>query len=488
MSAPVAASVTWDTIVGMETHVQLLTATKMFCGCRNAFGDDPNTAVCPICLGWPGSLPRVNAEAVRLGLKIALALGCRINELSQFARKNYFYPDLPKGYQISQYEYPLGEHGQLRIRLADGTAKDIRIRRVHLEEDTAKLVHLDSGETLLDHNRAGVPLMEIVTEPDLRSGEEAELYLKELQGILRAIGASGANMEAGQLRCEPNISVRRPDAAELNPKTEVKNINSFSQVAKAIVFEARRQAALLEAGQLQDLRPETRGFDEKRGETFVMRVKETAADYRYFPEPDLPPLFVDSVLISELREHLEPAPLTRKEGLMAEFSLDWYTADLLVERAAEDFFRQTLALGGDARETGVWLIGETYRLMNASGRELAELPITPQELADLIAAVSAGRISKPQAKDVWEAVIGGGGSVNAIIKERGLEQVSDPSTLAALVEQVLDQNAPLVQQYLAGKEALLGAFVGKTMQASGGTANPTMLPELIRERLEARRN
>jgi len=489
MTAPATApsTTTWETIVGMETHVQLDTRTKMYCGCQNAFGDDPNTHVCPICLGWPGSLPVVNAEAVRLGIKIALALGCTVNQTSQFSRKNYFYPDLPKGYQISQYEYPLGEHGSLTIRLSDGTTKAIRIRRVHLEEDTAKLLHLDSGETLLDHNRAGVPLMEIVTMPDLRSPEEAEAYLRELQGILRNLGASQANMEEGHLRCEPNISVRVVGTEELNPKTEVKNINSFSQVGKAIAFEAERQQVLLEAGQLHDLKPETRGFDEKKNATFVMRVKETAADYRYFPEPDLPLLVIPSEQIESLRATLEKSPLALKSELMTEYSLDYYTADLLVERSAAQFFRDTLALGADSREAAIWITGETYRLMNVLGVELDALPITPAHLTSLITAISSGKISKPQGKEVWEAAIREGGSIDDIIKSRGLEQVSDTGALIAMIDQLLDESAPLVTQYLDGKEALLGAFIGKAMKASGGKANPTLLPDLIKQRLEARR-
>ncbi|MCG3151557.1 MAG: Aspartyl/glutamyl-tRNA(Asn/Gln) amidotransferase subunit B [bacterium] len=485
---PVTATpAAWETVVGMETHVQLQTRTKMYCGCENAFGDAPNSHVCPVCLGWPGSLPVVNAEAVRLGLKIALALGCQVNPVSQFARKNYFYPDLPKGYQISQFEYPLGEHGALSVRLSDGSIRSIRIRRVHLEEDTAKLLHLETGETLLDHNRAGVPLMEIVTEPDIRSAEEAELYLRELQGILRNVGASQANMEEGHLRCEPNISVRPAGTDLLNPKTEVKNINSFSQVGKAILFEAVRQQELLETGALHGLRPETRGFDEKKQATFVMRVKETAADYRYFPEPDLPPLVIDSGQVDSLRATLEAAPLAIKTALMDEYGLDYYTADLLVERNAATFYREALNLGADSREAAVWLTGETYRLMNVLGRELSELDITPRHLADLVGAIAAGRISKPQGKEVWEAVIRDGGTIAEVISARGLEQISDTGALEALIEEVLNDSAPLVGQFLGGKEALLGAFVGKVMKASGGKANPTLLPVMIRQRLEARR-
>ena len=474
----------YEAIIGMEVHAQLLTASKMFCGCSADYADaPPNTHVCPVCLGMPGVLPVINKRAVEQTVRTGLALNCQIASTAVFARKNYHYPDLPKGYQISQYELPLCRDGWLEIELADGQRRRIRIRRAHLEEDTGKLMHVD-GYSLVDLNRAGVPLLEIVSEPDMRSAEEAYAYVVRLRQILRYLGVSSGDMEKGAMRCEVNVSVRPVGATEFGTKVEIKNLNSFRAVRLALEYEINRQIALLERGEAVE--QVTMGWDEERGRTVVQRTKESAHDYRYFPEPDLPPLALSPQWVEELRATLPEMPLARRDRLMARYGLSRQDADLLTEeRAVADFFEAAVrAYAGEPRAIANWITGELFRLLNAAGVEIAEAQVTPEGLAELQTMVDQGTINLNTAKRVLDAMFRTGRAPRAIVEEEGLAQVSDEEALAGIVAQVVAEHPDEVKRYRAGKTSLLGWFMGQVMRATRGKANPQIVRQLLQEALD----
>ncbi len=474
----------YEAIIGMEVHAQILTASKMFCGCSADYADaPPNTHVCPVCLGMPGVLPVINKRAVEQTVRTGLALNCQIASTAVFARKNYNYPDLPKGYQISQYELPLCYDGWLDIELPDGQRRRIRIRRAHLEEDTGKLMHVN-GYSLVDLNRAGVPLLEIVSEPDLRSAEEAYAYVVRLRQILRYLGVSSGDMEKGAMRCEVNVSVRPVGATEFGTKVEIKNLNSFRAVRLSLEYEINRQIALLERGEAVE--QVTVGWDEERGRTVIQRSKESAHDYRYFPEPDLPPLALSSQWVEELRATLPELPLARRDRLVEAYGLSRQDADLLTEeRAVADFFEAAVkAYGGEPRAIANWITGELFRLLNAAGVEIAEAQIAPEGLAELQTLVDQGTINLNTAKRVLDTMFRTGKSPKAIVDEEGLAQVSDQEALTGIVAQVIAEHPEEVARYRAGKTSLLGWFMGQVMRATRGQANPQIVRQLLQDALD----
>ncbi len=461
----------------------------MFCGCSAAFGAAPNTHVCPVCLGLPGALPVLNRAAVDYGIRAGLALGCRINDTSIFARKNYFYPDLPKGYQISQYEQPLASDGLVEIVSASGSRR-VGITRVHLEEDAGKSLHegfADSDrKTYVDYNRSGVPLIEIVTEPDLRSASDAAELFSRLRGILMWLGVNDGNMEEGSLRCDANVSVRPAGAWSLGTKAEVKNLNSFRFLLKALEYEIERQAGLLRQG--GRVEQETRLWDPSTGETMSMRSKEGAHDYRYFPEPDLPPLLVDQARVAAVRA-IMPAELpdVRRQRFVAAYGLPDYDAGQLTQSlAVADFFEETVHAGAAPKIVSNWMMGEMARALNATGRAVAESPVPPARLAELLALIDNGTISGGIAKSVFETMLESGARAGDIVKAKGLTQISDDSQLSAQIAEVLSRNADAVAQYRGGKTSALSFLVGQVMKATGGKANPKRLNELLKAALGAR--
>ena len=445
----------WEVVIGMEVHVQPRTRTKMFCGCAiGQLGDPPNSNVCEVCMGLPGVLPVINKAAVEACLKTALALNCEIPRHTKFDRKNYMYPDLPKGYQISQYDLPMSVNGVLEL---DG--RKVRIRRVHLEEDTGKLIHAGdklhkAWESFVDLNRAGVPLMEIVSEPDIRSADDARDYAQALRTLLRTIGASEAEMEKGQLRAEPNISIRRYGTDDLGVKTELKNINSFRALHRAIEFEVKRQVELVESG--GTVAQETRGWSEAESRTFSQRSKEFAEDYRYFPEPDLPPLELDRPWIEDLRSALPELPGPRRVRLASEYGLPASDAALIAaDRDLADLFEAAAKASGDSKRTANWVIGEVA----PSGKSP-----TPEHLAEVVTLVATGRITRDQGREVLAESINGGGSPSEIVARRGLAQVSDPAAVRAVVEAVIAENPKAVQDYRAGKVRVLDFLVAQVLK------------------------
>ena len=477
----------FETVIGLEVHAQLLTRTKMFCGCTTTFGASPNTQVCPICLGMPGVLPVVNRRAVELAIRTALAFGCRINAACRFARKHYYYPDMPKNFQISQYEEPLAEDGALEIELPDGPVRRIGIQRLHLEEDVGKLVHEGTLETaqssLVDFNRAGVPLMETVSKPDLRAPEEAALYLKAFRGVLVDLGVCDGNMEEGSLRCDANVSIRPRGAIELGTKVEIKNLNSFRNVQRALEFEVRRQAEAVARG--ERIVQETRLWDADRGYTRSMRTKEYAHDYRYFPEPDLTPLRLDPQWIEALRASLPELPRARRQRFTTQYQLSAYDAGVLTQsRALSEYFEATVAAGASPKIAANWILSELLRVIPAEDDDaIRRSPVSPVRLAGLIRLIDAGTISGKIAKEVFEKMFGTGEDAGAIVEREGLTQVADAAALEALVDQAIAQNAKAVADFKAGKTAAAKALVGQVMKASGGKANPAMVDRLVQEKL-----
>jgi aspartyl-tRNA(Asn)/glutamyl-tRNA(Gln) amidotransferase subunit B len=476
----------YEAVIGIEVHCQLRTASKMFCGCSTAYdGAGPNTHVCPVCLGLPGALPVINRRAVELVLATGAAIGATTPDATRWDRKNYFYPDLPKGYQISQYDLPLAAAGALTFDTSAGPFS-VRITRAHLEEDTAKLVHQPGPDgkplSLVDYNRSGAPLMEIVTEPDIRTAEQARRYAEELQLLLRAVGASDADMERGQLRVEANVSLRRRGTEPFGTRVEVKNMNSFRSVEHAVAFEIERQAAILDAG--ETLRMETRGWSDDRAETYHMRSKETSDDYRYFPEPDLPPLRVDGAWLASIRAGLAELPSARRERYREDHGLSAYDAAVLVADAeAARLFEATLAAGAslDAKPVANWVTGEYLRLRNASAQPIA---IDPVELATLIARVEAGELSRASGREVLETHVETGQVVAEIIESRGLRQISDADALGAIVDEVIAANPAAVADVRAGKAQAIGFLVGQVMKATKGQANAGVAQAALRARLE----
>jgi aspartyl-tRNA(Asn)/glutamyl-tRNA(Gln) amidotransferase subunit B len=477
----------YEAVIGVEVHAQLRTASKMFCGCSTAYdGAPPNTHVCPVCLGLPGALPTINRRAVEHVLATGSAMEATAPPATRWDRKNYFYPDLPKGYQISQYDLPLASRGKLAFDTSDGPFS-VTITRAHLEEDTAKLVHATDAAgrrvSLVDFNRSGAPLMEIVTEPDIRTAEQARRYAEELQLLLRSIGASDADMERGQMRVEANVSLRPRGTEPFGTRVEIKNMNSFRAVERAIAFEIERQAGLLDAG--EPLVQETRGWSEERGATYRMRIKETSDDYRYFPEPDLPPLHLDPVWLAGIRAALPELPSARRERYRDVVGLSPYDAGVLVsDQGAIDLFEATLAADPavEPKQAANWILGEFLRLRNTGQASPA---IEPTELAAIIRAVADGSISRAQGREVLDEHVASGTDAAAIIAARGFRQISDTATLAAAVEEVLAANPAAVADYRAGKVQAIGFLVGQVMKATRGQANAALVQTAVRERLDA---
>jgi aspartyl-tRNA(Asn)/glutamyl-tRNA(Gln) amidotransferase subunit B len=477
----------YEVVIGLEVHAQLLTRSKMFCGCPTGFGAPPNTQTCPICQGMPGSLPVVNRRAIEFAVRAALAFNCRINPACRFARKHYYYPDMPKNYQISQYEEPLAEDGWLAIEVPGEGTRSIGIQRLHLEEDVGKLVHEGTLETarasLVDFNRSGVPLMETVSRPDLRSPEEAAAYLREFRAVLVALGVCDGNMEEGSLRCDANISLRSRGATLLGTKVEVKNMNSFRNVQRALEFEARRQAAALAAG--ERIVQETRLWDADHGSTRSMRTKEFAHDYRYFPEPDLVPLHIDAAWVDELRAALPELPQARRQRFVSQYGLPAYDAAVLTQsRALADYYEQAVAAFPHPKTVSNWVMSELLREIPAEDeRAIAAAPVPPGRLAGLLRLVEDGTISGKIAKDVFDKMVQGGEDAEAIVRREGLSQISDTAELQRIVTEVVAANVKAVEDYRKGKTSAAKALVGQVMKATGGKANPALVNQLLQEKL-----
>ncbi|MCZ6659971.1 MAG: Asp-tRNA(Asn)/Glu-tRNA(Gln) amidotransferase subunit GatB [bacterium] len=472
----------YEVVIGLEVHAQLLTHSKVFCRCSAAFGADANTQTCPICTGMPGVLPVINREAVSFAIKTALTVGATIQPLNRFARKNYFYPDLPKGYQISQYEQPLATGGKLAIEV-NGQTKEIGITRIHMEEDAGKLFHGenlgDPEASFVDFNRCGVPLLEIVSEPDLRSPEEARLYLQKLRQLLRYLEVCDGNMEEGSFRCDANVSIRPVGSKELGTKAELKNMNSFRHVKHALEYEVARQQEALEAGEA--IVQETRLWDPSKSITISMRSKEEAQDYRYFPEPDLVPLVVDEAWLEEVRSTLPELPDAKRARFEDVYGLPAYDAGVLTAtRALADYYEAAVeAFADDPKMVSNWVMSELLGLLNRDGREITESPVDPGGLAGLLRLMADGTISGKIAKEVFEEMYATGRDAEAIVEERGLEQISDAGELEALVVQVLSENPDAVERYRSGKTQIVGFLVGQVMKATKGQANPKIVNELL---------
>jgi len=472
----------YETVIGLEVHAQLLTDSKLFCSCSTRFGDAPNAHVCATCLGLPGSLPVINERAARLAIRTALALGCTIRERSIFARKQYFYPDLPKGYQISQYEEPYSEFGHLDVDIG-GTVRRVGIRRVHMEEDAGKSVHGRGGDSQVDLNRAGTPLCEIVSDPDLRSSEEAAAYLRSLRDILIFVGVNDGNLEEGSFRCDANVSIRPRGQKEYGTRTELKNINSFRFVQRAIDVEVARQAAILDAG--GRIVQETRSFDPDTGKTAPLRSKEEAHDYRYFPDPDLPPLVLTKALVEEERRSLPELPEALRERFARELGLSATTAATLTQHPEiTRFFQETLKAFAHPVKAANWIQTEVLRETKTHGLK-ATFPVTPAQVAELLTLVEKGDISGKQAKEVHLALVGDPSKrPEAIVAERGMKVVSDEGALRAACEKVIAANAKQAAEYRSGKKGLLGYFVGQVMKETKGSGNPKLVSELVTRLLD----
>jgi aspartyl-tRNA(Asn)/glutamyl-tRNA(Gln) amidotransferase subunit B len=475
----------YEPVIGLEVHVQLATATKIFCGCPTSFGAQPNSNVCPVCLGLPGALPVLNGAAVELAIQAALALNCRVRPVSRFARKNYFYPDLPKGYQISQYEEPLAEHGWVEISV-DGAPKRIGVTRVHMEDDAGKSIHdgfRDSDRyTYVDLNRSGTPLIEIVTEPDMRGSGEAYDFLTGLKQTLEFLNVSTCDMEKGHLRCDANVSVRLKGADPFGTKAEVKNLNSFRFLKLALDHEIARQVGILESGGA--VAQETRLFNPDTGETATMRSKEQAHDYRYFPEPDLAPLRIADAWLDEIRSRMPELPTRKRARFMENYGLSAYDADVLTaSRAIAEYYERVAEAAGDHKAAANWVMGDLMGALHAGGLEIADSPVAPERLGELVGLIRKGGISGKIAKEVFVKMFAGGGPAAAIVEREGLRQISDTGALEQIVDQVLQQNIKQVEQYKSGKATVLGFLVGQVMKASRGQANPAVVNDLLKKKL-----
>lgn len=479
---------TYEPIIGIELHAELMTNSKMFCGCKvvDSVEAEANTAVCPVCLGMPGMLPVINKQAVAFALRVALALNCTIQQHNIFARKNYFYPDLPKAYQISQYELPIGTDGWVDIQLETGEHKRIGIRRVHMEEDTGKLTHLDGGGSLVDYNRSGVPLLEIVSEPDIHSGEEARAYGLKIRQILRYLGVNSGDMEKGVLRVEPNISLRPVGTTAFGKRTELKNLNSFKALADGAAYEIARQAEILDAGGA--VVQETRGWHDTKRITFSQRSKEEAEDYRYFPEPDLPPLHISDEWIVQVQAGLPELPDAKIARYLADYGLSEYDARVLAEeKEVAAWFEEAAAHFPDAKTIANWVLNNLFQLMNEHKQSISQMRMTPAALAELLQLVADNTLNNNTAKEVLADMFATGESAAAIVAAKGLAQISDEDAIAALITAILDNHPDQVAAYLNGKEQLRGWFVGQIMRTSQGKANPALLNTLLTTQLAQRR-
>ena len=470
---------TWETVIGLETHVELSTATKIFCSCTTAFGGAPNTHCCPVCTGMPGTLPVLNEKVLEFAVKAGLALGCEITKKSRFDRKNYFYPDLPKAYQISQLYLPIARNGRVDI----GGGKTVGIHELHMEEDAGKLVHDPwTDQTCCDYNRCGVPLIEIVTEPDFRTAEEVIAYLEQLRSTLQYLSVSDCKMQEGSLRCDVNLSVRPAGSTELGTRTEMKNLNSFKAIARAIQYESRRQIELLEEG--KRVIQETRRWDENKDATYAMRSKENAQDYRYFPDPDLPPVELSEDYLERLRYAQPELAPARMERYQRRFGLPAYDTEMLTsQKALSDFFEAVVDLGAPAKQASNWIMGEVLRALSARAMEAADMPLSPATLARLIALVLEGKLNRNTAVTVFDAVFDTDGDVDAYVAEHGLEQIQDDSLVESAVEQAFADNPKSVEDYHAGKEKAFGFLVGQVMRALRGKADPKAVNEAVRRKL-----
>lgn len=485
----------YEAVIGLEVHAELLTRSKMFCSCPvvDSTQAEPNTTVCPVCAGMPGVLPVVNQQAVELAMRVGLALNCSIAQTSLFARKNYFYPDLPKGYQISQYEYPLATHGYIDVETSQGPRR-IRVHRAHLEEDTGKLTHVHnadgSGYSLVDLNRAGVPLLEIVSEPDMHTVEEVRAYATNLRSILRSVGANTGDMEKGVIRFEANVSVRPVGSDELNTRVEIKNLNSFRAMERAILYQVDRQIAIIESG--GRVVQETLGWDESRGETYSQRSKEEAHDYRYFPEPDLPPLMVAPEWIERVRASLPELPQAKKQRFADQYGLNNADAELLVgDLSVTEYFEAALALGEASvtpRSIANWMTGELFGWLNTSGEAIETIKVPPAALVGLIKAVNAGVVNANTGKAVLQEMLKSGASAQAVIEAQGLQQVSDSSLISDMIQAAIAANPVELASYLGGKETVANWFFGQVMKKAGGKANPQVVRAELERQLQALKN
>lgn len=475
----------YEMVIGLEVHAQLTTNSKLFSGSSAEFGAEPNTQTCPVDLGMPGVLPVLNTRAVDMGIKFGLAIDANINRVNRFDRKNYFYPDLPKGYQISQMDYPIVEGGYVDIELEDGSEKRINVTRMHLEEDAGKSIH-DLGEDRHSHvdlNRAGVPLMEIVSEPELRTAEEAGEYLKKLRSILRFLEVCDGNMEQGSMRCDANVSVRKKGEDKLNTRVEIKNLNSIRNVMRAIEHEAERQIAIYEYG--GEIDQETRLWDATKNETRTMRSKEDAHDYRYFPCPDLLPVRIPEGRIEELKKEMPELPDQKKERFMKEYGLSKYDASVLsMQRASANFYESLVNGNRDAKICANWMMGDFFAALNKAGKDISESPISPEQLGELMDLISEGTISGKIAKTVFEEMFETSRSAKAIVEEKGLVQINDTGAIEAIIEDLMQQSPENVQAFREGKTKVMGWFVGQTMKATQGKANPAMVNQILQQKLQ----
>ena len=472
----------FETVIGLEVHAHMLTDTKIFCNCSTKFGGAPNSHACPVCLGMPGVLPVLNKKVVEYGMKMALATNCTINPSNSFARKNYFYPDLPKGYQISQFAYPLAEHGYLLLEI-NGEQKKIGITRIHMEEDAGKLMHDENNPfSYVDLNRTGVPLIEIVSEPDMRSPTEAADYLKRLHEILVYLEICDGNMEEGSFRCDANVSIRPKGQQEFGTRTELKNMNSFRNVQRALEYEVKRQQYLVENG--QKIVQETRLWDDAQGVTNPMRSKEEAHDYRYFPDPDLVPVFVDEAWVEKIRLELPELPLAKRERFVKDYQIPSYDAGVLTsDKALAMYYEDVVKLCGKPKQASNWVMGDVLRLLNEEKRDIRQCPITAQSLADMIKLIEEGAISGKMAKDIIEDMYKTGLPPQEIIKKKGLVQITDEGELIKTITAIIEANPNQLKDYRGGKEKLFGFFVGQAMKATKGKANPQQVNDLLRKKL-----
>ncbi len=473
----------YQPVIGLETHVQLSTRSKLFCGCSTDYsGQEPNSFVCAVCLGLPGVLPVLNAEALKISVRTVLAVNGTVSEDSRFDRKQYFYPDLPKAYQISQFEHPIGLGGHIDVEL-DGAVRRIEITRLHMEEDAGKLVHVeDGGHSLVDYNRCSVPLLEIVTEPDIRSPEEARLYLQKLKSILEYLGASDCNMEEGSLRCDANVSLMPAGSSLYGSKAEIKNMNSFKAVSRAIQYEIERQAELLDRG--EKVVQETRLWDDSSGRTSSMRSKEDAHDYRYFPEPDLPPVRVEAREIEQAWQDLPELPDARRQRLINDHGLSGYDAGVLTaQKAIADYFEAALQVQPNSKSLSNWIQSELLGYLNRDGLDIEDSPVSPGSLGELIQLIDSGKISGKIAKEVFAGMYQTRRPPAEIVREKGLEQISDESALEAVVASVLEAHPEQIESYRGGKTKVIGFLVGQVMKETRGQANPGLVNQLLKKKL-----